>query len=142
MTATTRRISPEDPVALVMRRPVATVPTGRTVIEVAEELTADEVGAVIVETPHGPVGLISERDVVVLLGTGGDPATAQAIDVMTAELVWADAEESIRDVAERMQQAGVRHVPIRGEDAAVQGIVSIRDVLAVLVDATSSGRPS
>lgn len=62
MTASTRDARPTDPISLVMRGPVvARVDPVLTLREVAEELAADEVGVVLVEGPHGPAGVLSER---------------------------------------------------------------------------------
>ncbi|MCE3553150.1 CBS domain-containing protein [Pseudonocardia sp. RS11V-5] len=134
MTVSTdsERITPEDPVVRIMRVPVASVPAERTAREVAEELAADEVGAVLVDGPHGPIGLVSERDVVTLLGTGGDPDVVQAVDLMDGELVWVGARESIATAAMRMRHTGVRHLPVKRSDGVIVGMVSVRDLLTVL----------
>ncbi|WP_345414473.1 CBS domain-containing protein [Pseudonocardia xishanensis] len=127
-------IRPDDSVVRLMRTPVASVATGWSVRDVAEELMADEVGALLVDGAHGPVGILSERDVVVLVATGGDPDTVQARDIMTTELEWAEVEETIRRVSSRMRAAGIRHMPVRGVDGKPVGIVSARDVLTVITD--------
>ncbi|GAA4542132.1 CBS domain-containing protein [Pseudonocardia xishanensis] len=134
MTAMIDSIRPDDSVVRLMRTPVASVATGWSVRDVAEELMADEVGALLVDGAHGPVGILSERDVVVLVATGGDPDTVQARDIMTTELEWAEVEETIRRVSSRMRAAGIRHMPVRGVDGKPVGIVSARDVLTVITD--------
>jgi len=127
-------IRPDDSVVRLMRTPVATVPTDWSVRDVAEELMADEVGAVLVDGPHGTVGIVSERDVVVLVATGGDPDGNQVRDVMATDLVWADTQDTIRAVSRRMPDAAVRHIPVRDASDHVVGIVSARDVLALFAD--------
>ena len=92
------------------------------------------VGAVLVDGPHGPVGVLSERDIITVLASGGDPDVRQAGEVMSPDIVWAAPNESIDEVARRMCEAGVRHIPIR-HGATVVGVVSMRDVLEVLVAA-------
>jgi len=86
----------------------------------------------VVRTSGGPVGLISERDIVTVLATGGDLDKQQAFDVMTSDLVTAKPTDSIASVGRLMIEAGVRHIVIC-EDRSVIGLVSIRDVLAVLL---------
>lgn len=134
MTAMIDSIRPDDSVVRIMRTPVASVPTDWSVREVAEELMADEVGAVLVDGPHGTVGIVSERDVVVLVATGGDPDASQVRDVMATELVWAGVEDTVREVSRRMRDAGIRHVPVRDANDHVVGIVSARDVLGLLTE--------
>lgn len=118
---------------MVMRGPVvARVDQSLTLREVAEELAADEVGAVLVDGPRGPLGVVSERDIVTVLATGGDPEAHQAGEAMSPDIVWASANESIGAVARRMCEAGIRHIPI-GDGRHVVGVVSMREVLGALV---------
>jgi CBS domain-containing protein len=117
-----------------MSAPVAIVDPGSTLLDVAAELLADEVGAVLVWSGHGPVGLISERDLVTVAATGDDLAVVQAAQAMTVDLTWAGPETSIREVGQLMDELGVRHIPV-GDGRTAVGVVSMRDVLAVLLTA-------
>jgi CBS domain-containing protein len=132
MAAVTSRARPSDPVRMIMSTPVATVDPGSTLLDVAGELLADEVGAVLVSSGPGPVGLLSERDLITVAATGDDLAVVQAGQAMTADLTWAAPEASIREVGVLMLEAGVRHVPV-GDGRRAVGVVSARDVLAVLL---------
>jgi len=84
--------------------------------------------------PHPLVGYTIGAVVVdvVVLATGGDLDKQQAVDIMTSDLVTARPTDSIASVGRLMIEAGVRHIVIR-EDGTVVGLVSIRDVLAVLL---------
>ncbi|GAA2552979.1 CBS domain-containing protein [Pseudonocardia hydrocarbonoxydans] len=134
MTSTARRVLPTDPVRSIMVDGPATVDPGDSLLAVAEELVAGEIGAVLVRAPGGPTGLLSERDVVAALVAGGDLGDEQAGEVMTADLVSVGTGETIVAAGRRMAEAGVRHLPVRDGDAVV-GLVSQRDVLAVLLAA-------
>lgn len=129
----TSAVRPSDPVRLVMATSVATVDAGVSVLDAAAELVADEVGAVLV-TGAGPMGLLSERDVLTLVGTGADLGATQVGEVMTADVVWVRPEDTVAVAGERMLDAGVRHLPV-GDGRHAVGIVSLRDVAAVLVSA-------
>jgi predicted enzyme related to lactoylglutathione lyase/predicted transcriptional regulator len=111
---------------------MATVPVWQSLRDVARELAADEVSSVLVVDGPRTAGLISERDLVAAVAAGGSLDDAQASDVMTSDLVWADPDDSIADTAALMLDAGVRHVPV-GNAERVIGVVSARDVLDVLV---------
>lgn len=137
MTTTTREANPSDPVRLVMTRVVATVPSWQSLQDVARELAADEVSAVLVADGSRALGLISERDVVGAVAAGRSLDDAQAADMMTSELVWADPDDSIADTASLMLDAGIRHVPVGDGEEAI-GIVSARDVLDVLLTSERS----
>lgn len=126
------------PVRRLASRTLATVHPEATLREVAEELALDEIGVVVVQHGHDPIGVISERDLVTVIGSGGHTG-AQAADLMTVDLVTAPEETSVVDVARLMIDAGVRHVLVceGGDDDApgrVTGIVSMRDVVGALLD--------
>lgn len=131
MPAAATNVRPTDPVRKIMSTTLAVVDAGDSLQSVAQELIADEIGAVLVNINHGPVGLISERDLVAALADG-DIENAQAADVMTGDLVAGAPGDSIAAVGRMMLDGGVRHVLVRDGDA-VTGLVSIRDVLAVLL---------
>lgn len=116
------------PVSRIMRGPVATVDEGRTMREVAAALAADEIGAVLVDGAHGPVGIVSERDISTALGTGEDPDVLQARDLMSTDLITAGPDEPVEEVVDLMLAAGIRHLPVLAEGRPV-GMVSTRDIV-------------
>lgn len=121
------------PVSVLCSDAVVRVSDEDTVLEVARVLTASEVGMVVVG--HGEViGVVSERDVVVVLGTGQDPAEVTAGEVASRELVCCDADATVEDVGVEMMSRYVRHVLVEA-DGDLVGVVSARDLLGVLVSA-------
>ena len=109
-----------------------------TLRAVSTVLARYEAGAAIVRRDNGP-GLISERDLVGALAAGGDPDRVWSSDVMTPDLVAVSPGTTIIDGARRMLDAGVRHlIVVDGDD--VVGVVSMRDLLAVLVEETPPDR--
>ena len=123
---------PTDPVRLVMARRLVGVDCDVSLREVARELYECEIGVVLVDNPGGATGLLSERDVVAAVADSDDLDKVQALDVMVADLVTAAPDDSIATVGALMRDAGVRHVPI-AVGGTIVGVVSIRDVLAVLL---------
>jgi len=138
MTTTPATVRPDEPVSRIMRNTVAVVDEARTAREVATELAAEEIGAVLVESEHGLLGIVSERDITYLVGTDGDVDVVQARDLMSSGLVTASPADPVRDVVARMIESGVRHVPVLADGRAV-GIVSARDVLEVLSELPAQG---
>ena len=136
-TATTLEI----PVSRIMRGPVATVDQGRTMREVAAALAADEIGAVLVDGAHGPVGIVSERDIVTALGTGADPDALQARDLMNTDLITAGPDEPVLGIVDLMLAAGIRHVPVTADGRPV-GMVSSRDVVVAARAVENPGPPT
>ena len=132
-TSSRRSMHPTDVVARVMVWPVATVPGEASLLEVAEALAADGIGALgVVENGH-LVGVVSERDVVHHLAQGANPDHVTAADVMATDLVTARPDDRILDTARRMVEAQVRHLPVLQRDE-IAGFVSMRDLFEVLLD--------
>ncbi|MGW0230708.1 CBS domain-containing protein [Actinopolymorpha singaporensis] len=129
------RVGRHDPVERIMRSPVRTVDATSTLRTAAELLAEAEVGALVVNRNGVPVGILSERDIVRALAGGGDPDEVWSADVIGMDTVWASPSDPILQVAGLMRRHYVRHVPLRTRvHPAVVGIVSARDVLAVLYD--------
>lgn len=124
--------APTDPVRLVMARRLVGVGSDVSLREIARELYECEIGVVLVDNPGGATGLVSERDLVAAVADGDDLDKRQALDIMTADLVTAAPDDTIAAVGVLMCDAGVRHVPV-AVGGTVVGVVSIRDVLAVLL---------
>jgi CBS domain-containing protein len=128
-------IGPLDPVlCLVARTPVYVFPNA-TLRTLAETMAEESIGVVVVRGPHGPVGIVSERDVVLALAAGSDPDRDRARDVMTPDLVSVSSTETVLAAANVMLAHEIRHLVVTSRSATVGvGVVSIRDMLAVLAD--------
>src|SRR4029077_6306813 len=124
-----------DSVRGVMRWPVATVETVASLNEVAENLAADEVGALCVVEGDSLAGIVSERDVVTHLAAGGDPAHLTAGEVMSSDLLVIGLDTTLLEAARMMQEGQVRPLPVLA-DGEIAGMVSMRNVFAALVDLT------
>ena len=124
---------PSNPVREVMSRGAFSVDEKLTLRSLAAVLAELDIGVALVVQPDGSVGVASERDVVRALAAGADPDEVWAADIMTRDLVVAEPDEPIVDVAERMFAEGVRHVTIV-EHGKVVGVVSARDLGPVLAD--------
>jgi CBS domain-containing protein len=107
---------------------VITMPPDATVLAVADELTGDQVGIVILGSAEEVQSVISERDVVRGVAEGCAPAETPAQELASARLVWCDASATVREAAELMMEQYVRHVLVE-EDGRLIGIVSARDLL-------------
>ncbi len=128
------------PVSRSMRGPVTTVDTGRTMREVATTPAADEIGAVLVTGAHGPVGIVSERDIATALGTGEDPDALQARDLTSTDLITVGSDEPVLGIVDLMLAAGIRHVPVIADGRPV-GMVSTRDVVVAARAVEEPGPP-
>jgi CBS domain-containing protein len=127
------RIGEHDPIERIMSYPVRTVDALDSLRTAAETLAEANVGALVVMKESTPLGIISERDIVRAVAGGGDPDEVWSADVIGVDTVWAAPTDPILHVAGLMQDASIRHVPLRAQGDVV-GIVSARDILAVLYE--------
>jgi CBS domain-containing protein len=116
---------------LVAGRATFHVGTHTTVREAARYMTERRVGAVSVLEGTRLVGILSERDVMGrVVARQLDPDRTSVADVMSRDLVVAQAADSHEDGLRKMKQAGCRHLPVVEGDR-LMGMVSLRDLLQV-----------
>lgn len=128
-----RTAQPSEPVARIMATSVATIDASATWADAVSELAANGIGAVLLVDDNERVGLVSERDLIDALADGTTDLTARQIgEIATFDLIWANPDDTIAQAAVAMMDAEIRHLPV-GDGRGVLGIVSVRDVLAVLV---------
>ncbi|MCJ7672169.1 MAG: CBS domain-containing protein [Acidimicrobiia bacterium] len=126
-------VTPRDSIGELVSGGSVTVDEKLTLRSIAAVLSAADVGAALVHRDNRPVGIVSERDVIRALADEADPETVWSADVMTQDLVTADAGEEILRVAFRMIDESIRHLAVT-QDGQVIGVVSSRDVFAVLAE--------
>jgi signal-transduction protein with cAMP-binding, CBS, and nucleotidyltransferase domain len=102
-----------------------------TLRDVAETMSAEGVGALVLIRPDGPSSIITERDVVNALALSANPDSVWAADVSSIDLVAVDASDTIAEAVRLMAAEGIRHLPVR-QSGEVIGMVSSRDVIEVL----------
>jgi CBS domain-containing protein len=110
---------------------VFTVNRQATVAEAVRVMTKNNVGIVSVLDGDNLVGVFSERDVVRrVVDRGFDPSRTPVGEVMTADLIVADADEDYQSAIHKLDQANIRHLPVVSEGQLVS-MLSIRDLLRV-----------
>jgi CBS domain-containing protein len=110
------------------RAGVFTIDASATLATCARRLEIADVGAFGVVEGSDIVGIITERDLLRALSRDEDPARAIVRDFMSRDLLTADVGEDAREVAHRMLDANVRHLPVV-KDGDLVGMVSMRDLL-------------
>ena len=113
---------------------ILTVGPAHTLRAVAKLMSERKVGAAVVLDPdgHGP-GIITERDILLSLGSGQEPDRELVADHLTQEVVFAAPDWSLEEAAAAMVQGGFRHL-IVVEGGEIVGILSVRDVVRCWTD--------
>jgi CBS domain-containing protein len=103
-------------------------------VDAAELMRHHDVSSVLIDDGHA---ILTERDITDAVATGCDMRTPVGA-LAHSDLVCASAESTVVVAAALMLARGVRHLVItRGE--AVVGVVSLRPLMRVLVEAMDPG---
>ena len=101
------------------------------VAEAVRTMAANNVGIVAVLDGDTLAGVFSERDVMRrVVDRGLDPARTPVAEVMTADLIVADADENYQTAMRKMDQANIRHLPVVS-GGRLLSMLSIRDLMRV-----------
>ncbi len=118
-----------------MSNAVLQVGPGHTLRQAAQLMSERKVGSAVVLDPDSEgLGIITERDVLKIVGEGQDPKNVSLRDAMTSDVVTIRPDTSIKDAAEIMFQKWFRHLPVTTENGKVVGIISLRDLLTIVAE--------
>ncbi len=87
-----------------MSSPIASIDVGSTLREASEEMVRNDIGVVLV-SEGARTGLISERDIVNVLGARDGVATIRVDQAVTWDLVWAAPDDPIVGASGRQNMA-------------------------------------
>jgi signal-transduction protein with cAMP-binding, CBS, and nucleotidyltransferase domain len=116
-----------------MSSPVISVDENEDVVQVANKMREQKVGAVIVLNSHGkPVGIVTERDVVTrVVADGVDPNMVIACKVMTSPLKMVEPDLELMDAMKMMDNENIRRLGViyKGE---LVGVVTDRSIIRLI----------
>jgi len=108
---------------------VLAVGPGHTLRDTAVKMAEKGTGAALVFDDESPgPRIITERDILLALGSGKDPDTERVADHMSDSVISASPDWSLERAAEEMVKRGIRHLVVveRGE---LVGVLSMRDIV-------------
>jgi len=120
------------PLALLMRREIEHVPQAATLLEVARRMRDLKVGALLVRDGSGPIGIVSETDLVrKAMADGCDLAATPVSAIMSHPLISIDIDRTAWEASDLMAARAVRHLVVTdGDDGRnIVGILSVRDLV-------------
>ncbi|WP_458208083.1 CBS domain-containing protein [Haladaptatus sp. NG-SE-30] len=119
----------------VARTDVMTSHQNQSVGNIATVMKEENVGSVIIEDDHRPVGIVTDRDLVLeVLEPRRDPSEVTAADIMTKTPTTVRTDEGILEATAAMYEKGVRRLPIVDDDGGLTGIVTLDDLMVLLTD--------
>ncbi|MGH3275125.1 MAG: CBS domain-containing protein [Streptosporangiaceae bacterium] len=112
-----------------MTQVVLTIGPAHTLRQAAAMMSARRVGAAVVtDTEHSGISIITERDVLDCIGAGQDPDSELVAAHRTDHIVVASPEWTLDQAASAMMAGNFRHLVVI-EGADVVGLLSMRDIV-------------
>ncbi len=119
---------------------VRDVPPGRllsvdpqtSVAEVAKRMRVGDADSAAVMSAGRLLGIITERDLVRAIADGINPQQTRADVIMSADPATVTADDDVAMVAVKMMNLGIRHLPVLDSEGSPIGLISARDLVAVL----------
>jgi len=128
----------------LMAEPVVTVTADATLTEAARMMRDADIGDVIVVKKTKPVGVLTDRDIVVRgVAENRTPGTVTAGEICTTDVVSVAPDAEISQAIALMRRAAVRRLPVT-EMGELVGVLSLgelaieRDETSVLADISSA----
>lgn len=118
----------------IMTQATVTDAPDDTLAEAAGRMRQQQTGSLLVMEGNDLAGIVTERDVLRIVGEGQDPKVVTVRDAMTADPVTIVRDASIKEAAEIMFQKWFRHLPVTGSDGKVVGVISLRDLLTLVAE--------
>ncbi len=114
-------------------RRVVTASLDDSVFDVAGVMRDEHVGCVVVIRDGRPVGILTDRDIVLrVVAAGLDPRTVQVAGIVTYDAATVLRTDGFETAVRIMREHGVRRLPIVDADGRVTGIVTADDLVALL----------
>lgn len=115
------------------RKPIITILPKQTVHEAALQMHEHHVGAVVVVDEDRPVGIVTDRDIVLrAVVEGRDPKTTSIRDIMSRDVAVLRRDDKIDDAIISIKTAGVRRLPIVDENGKPIGMVTLDDLVVLM----------
>lgn len=114
-----------------IRRPPTWLPCEATIAEAARVMDEAAVGSVIVSDGERPVGVVTDRDLVVRALARGIPPDGRIDSVMSGGVVCIDADADLHDALLTFAKFPFRRLPVV-DGALLVGMITVDDLLVDL----------
>ena len=120
-------------------QPAATVRAGETVRAAAQRMKLAGVGTLIVVEGDRPVGIVSDRDLVLgALCERLDAGALRVEEVASRPLVTIHRDAPVREAIRVMKRRAIRRLPVVDDKGALVGIASADDLTTLAVGELSA----
>jgi CBS domain-containing protein len=112
---------------------VVSAPADEKVIEIVRIMDERNVGCVIIVEHQVPVGIITDRDIVLrVIGKGRDPGRLAVREVMTKNPAIIEGKKGLFEAMRAFEGKNFRRMPVVDERGHLSGILTTDDMLRLL----------
>ena len=121
-----------------IRDGVLTIGPQHTIRAAAQAMADRKVGSAVVMTEDGRPAILTERDILRAVAAGVDLDRTPVEEHMTSEPVTASPAWDVVKAADAMIRGSFRHLIVVDSSGSVEGVLSIRDLVAALLSELKS----
>ena len=118
-------------VRAALRRPLLTLSPDLTPAEAVSRLHQAQADAALVEATEGAPGIVTERDIVRLIG-GAEPLPPRLEAIISRPVLTISADDTLLTARALLESNGIRHLLVTEADGQRIGLLSFADILAIL----------
>jgi CBS domain-containing protein len=119
----------------ICNREVVIAEKALSVVDAARLMRTHHVGDLVVVEGRHPVGIVTDRDIVVeVVAAGVNPEALAVADIMGPEVATVRESEGLFEALRYMRDKGVRRVPVVDREGGLVGILTLDDLLSLLAE--------
>ncbi|HTO56114.1 MAG TPA: CBS domain-containing protein [Myxococcota bacterium] len=120
-------------VAQFLRREPETISARASCGEAAQRMRDTGVGSLVVIEDDRPIGIVTDRDLVLRVMAAGAEAGAVAVaEIMTDKPAFISEDRDVSLVLDTMRELGVRRIPVVDPSQRCVGVIALDDIVAAL----------
>ena len=113
----------------ICSKTVVAITPDATVLEAAKLMQSKHIGCLVVIDESRPIGILTDRDIVLKVVAGGQKPETTVKKIMTANPTMVNVNYDLLDAVRLMHNRGVRRLPIVDEHRHLLGIITMDDLL-------------
>jgi len=125
----------------IINREVVTTASSTPILDAVKKMARQKVGRVVIAEGEKPLGIFTDNDLLQrVMHRRINLKTASVKKVMTTPIQWVREDANLIDVLGEMYRGKFCHMLVRSESGKILGLVSIRRILKVAVEAGQGAR--
>jgi len=120
----------------VMNRHVITASPETTLLEATQIMADNHIGCIVITKKGKPVGMLTERDVLVAIASEANVKKTKIETIMTHYLITVGPKRPLSKATELMADNKIKKLPVVDDKGRLVGIITASDIMAVEPEAT------